>query len=439
MNSSISATRALLALAFSVALLSAHAPVGGADVDGVAHDTVDAWDTAVPSSDPDSLGPGAIAFEQSGTCCPNCRDTRVYRSVVLGRFWMDAEYLGWATKSGRLPVLVTTSPVGTLPGDSGVLGVPGTDTLFGGQHVFGEMCSGMKLTGGFWWTPAQYGGIEATFVGLDHAKRERLFDSSIEPLLARPFFDINAGQEASRLVAYPGILTGSIAVSASSSFSGAEVLLRQSIGGEGLHRVYLVGGYRFAHLADSIQTREVLQSLDAQSGYDPGTDILRLDRFDAISDFQGGEAGLVARWWRDRLSLEVQGKLAIGATANRVGIDGATIAETVVGGNLVVTEFDGGVLALPTNMGRYRSGGFAAIGELGVSLDYALTCNLRASLGYNFIYWTRVARAAEQIDRTVNPTQFPPGALVGPARPEFVLRTTDFWAQGLSLGLEYQF
>lgn len=439
MNPSISATRALLALAFSVALLSAHAPVEGADAEGIADDAVNAWGLAGPAADPDSLGPGAIAFEQSGVCCPNCRDTRVYRSVVLGRFWMDAEYLGWATKSERLPALVTTSPAGALPGDTGVLGLPGTETLFGGQHVFGEMRSGMRLTGGFWWTPAQSGGIEASFIGLDHARRERLFDSTAEPLLARPFFDVNAGQEASRLVAYPGILTGSIAISASSSFSGAEVLLRQSIGGEGLRRVYLVGGYRFAHLADSIQTGEVLQSLDAQSGYDPGTDILRLDRFDAISDFHGGEAGLVARWWRDRFSLEVQGKLAIGATANRVRIDGATITETVVGGNPLVTEFDGGVLALPTNMGRYRSGRFAAIGEMGVSMDYALTCNLRASLGYNFMYWSRVARVADQIDRTINPTQFPPGAPAGPARPEFALRTTDFWAQGLSLGLEYQF
>jgi hypothetical protein len=39
----------------------------------------------------------------------------------------------------------------------------------------------------------------------------------------------------------------------------------------------------------------------------------------------------------------------------------------------------------------------------------------------------------------VNPTQFPPGTLTGPAQPSFTQRTSDFWAQGLNLGLEYQF
>jgi hypothetical protein len=39
----------------------------------------------------------------------------------------------------------------------------------------------------------------------------------------------------------------------------------------------------------------------------------------------------------------------------------------------------------------------------------------------------------------VNPTPFPPGTLSGPAAPDFKLRTTDFWGQGLNLGFEYQF
>jgi hypothetical protein len=39
------------------------------------------------------MAPGAIAFEQSGDCCPNCRDSRIYRSEILGRLWMHAEYL----------------------------------------------------------------------------------------------------------------------------------------------------------------------------------------------------------------------------------------------------------------------------------------------------------------------------------------------------------
>ena len=39
----------------------------------------------------------------------------------------------------------------------------------------------------------------------------------------------------------------------------------------------------------------------------------------------------------------------------------------------------------------------------------------------------------------MNASQFPPGTLSGAARPNFVFHTTDFWAQGLNVGLEYRF
>jgi hypothetical protein len=345
---------------------------------------------------------------------------------------------------------VTASPDGTLPADTGVIGRPETEILFGGQDLFGEMRSGLRLTGGFWWTPAQWDGIEASYFELDCAPRKGRFDSLVEPRIARPYFDENDHKEASRLVAYPHILgpieddpskdPSRITVYITSTFSGAELLLRQSIGDGLLRRVYLVGGYRFARLTDRLETRETLHSLDPRSGYAAGTYIERSDQFEAISSFHGGEAGLVARWWRNRLLLQVQGKVALGATMTDVWIDGRTTTYPGAPPNEDEgNRYLGGVLALPTNMGRHQSSSLAAIEELGVSLDYAVTCNLRASLGYNFIYWSRVARATDQIDRNINPTQFPPGTLAGTARPEFALKTTDFWAQGLSLGVEYQF
>jgi hypothetical protein len=60
-------------------------------------------------------------------------------------------------------------------------------------------------------------------------------------------------------------------------------------------------------------------------------------------------------------------------------------------------------------------------------------------VGYDLLYWSDVARAPDQIDRRINPSQIPPGALLGVSRPEHTLRTTDFWAQGLTLGVVYQF
>ncbi|MFM8825451.1 MAG: BBP7 family outer membrane beta-barrel protein, partial [Actinomycetota bacterium] len=63
----------------------------------------------------------------------------------------------------------------------------------------------------------------------------------------------------------------------------------------------------------------------------------------------------------------------------------------------------------------------------------------RLTLGFTFLYWTTVGRAAGQVDESINPTQLGPGPVVGPPAPQFSLRTTDFWATGVNMGLEYQF
>ena len=78
--------------------------------------------------------------------------------------------------------------------------------------------------------------------------------------------------------------------------------------------------------------------------------------------------------------------------------------------------------------------------ELGFTLGYQLTRRIRTNLGYSMIYWGNVARAGEQIDRNINPNQFPfaAGAVVPPNRPQFQFEQTDYWVQGLSFGGEFR-
>ena len=50
-----------------------------------------------------------------------------------------------------------------------------------------------------------------------------------------------------------------------------------------------------------------------------------------------------------------------------------------------------------------------------------------------------LVRAGDQIDLDVNPDQLPEPIIgIGPARPVFAFQQTDFWAQGLNLGLDYR-
>ena len=51
-------------------------------------------------------------------------------------------------------------------------------------------------------------------------------------------------------------------------------------------------------------------------------------------------------------------------------------------------------------------------------------------------------RPGTAIDRTINFSQSPvfsTGTLVGPARPAFTFKDSDFWAQGINFGLEFRY
>ena len=101
--------------------------------------------------------------------------------------------------------------------------------------------------------------------------------------------------------------------------------------------------------------------------------------------------------------------------------------------------YTGGLLALPTNIGTYTRNQFTAIPSIEARVGYQLTCHWRAYAGYTAIFWGDVARAGDQIDLVVNPSQLPPGTLQGPARPAFAFHDSNFWAQGINVGLELRF
>ena len=81
----------------------------------------------------------------------------------------------------------------------------------------------------------------------------------------------------------------------------------------------------------------------------------------------------------------------------------------------------------------------AMLPELATNVGLYLTPRLRWTVGYTFFYLSNVVRPGDQVDLDVN-TQFlpPPEPITGLRRPDFVFRTTDFWAQGLNTGLDFR-
>jgi hypothetical protein len=403
--------------------------------------------------DPAWMGPGEYAYHKSPGQCWCTRDhTRMFRMGYMGTLWSSMELLLWATSADTIPALATASPAGTPPASAGIIGQPGTTILFGGGDAPGTLRPGGRFTVGVWFDPRQLDGIEASYLELALASPGVAVGNAGGSLLARPYVDAVSGQPAALVVPFPGavpadptLLAQSIQAGETSLFNGAELLLRHSLVCDTFHRRYLVGGYRYFGLIDRLAVAQNnVISTGTPGGY-PQLTVGSVDQFNVVNQFHGGEFGLIERWWHHRWGFQATGKVGFGGTGIGSSISGLTTAtQTVLNADgtttaTVVSTNPGGVLAQPTNAGNRWSSVFAAVGEVGVAVDYGILPQLRCSVGYTCIWWSQVARAGQQVDATVNPTQFPPGTLSGAAQPAFNLQTTDFWAQGLTLGLEYVF
>ena len=221
---------------------------------------------------------------------------------------------------------------------------------------------------------------------------------------------------------------------ATNGFQAAEVLLRRALCRGCDERLDLLVGYRFAELNDGLAIHQFSQWTQAQGIIPAGTTKDITDSFDTANQFNGGQLGVAYQERVGRWSLEMLAKLGLGNTQSRVRIDGGTVTTVPGGGS---ATFDGGLLAQTTNIGVHESNVFSLMPELGITLGCDLTCRLRATFGYTFLYWSRVARPGDQIDR--NLSQLPPEPPVAGGGPAFALRTTDFWAQGMNFGLDYRF
>ena len=358
-----------------------------------------------------------------------------------GRVWVDAEYLLWWMRGAHLPPLVTTSPAGTAAAQAGVLGAPGTSVLFGGSSVNEDLRSGVRLGAGAWLDEAGTLGVEASFFALESKATRFLAASDGSTILARPFVDATTGLPASVLAAFPGTSSGTVAASETSDgLIGAGFLFRERFClGSHDFRLDALVGYRYLRFGDRLDVTQGLTSTGAANPnfVVPGTTLAVSDRFDSHNEFNGVDLGLEASYLRGPLSLRVLGKLAAGINHQTVSIGGNT-AVTVPGADTANSV--GGLLALPTNIGHHSRDEGALVPELGVKLGYQVTPNVRATVGYTYLYWSDVARAGDLVNTTINPGRIPPSTTTtGPQQPAFFFQKSNLWVQGIDLGLELRF
>lgn len=362
--------------------------------------------------------------------------------AIADRLWVRADYLYWFTEGMDLPPLVTTSPDGTPLNRAGVLGQPGTSTLFGDDEINDDGVSGVRFRTGFWLTNQATFAVEGEYFQL-LGDQDDGFTASGDgsPILGRPFFDSSRGLETAQLFSFPGRATGNINVSSDSDLRSFLINGRAALCPVGVcnpfgesDRVDWIIGYRRIELDDRLSIRENLVSTLPNA---PGT-IAIDDSFRTSNEFNALQLGVTHQANFRRGWLESMLRVAVGNNTQSVDIAGGTsITE-----NEETQTFAGGILAQQSNIGSFQRDQFTMVPELGLTLGIRLTDWLDATVGYSVLYFPSVVRAGDQISTDLDSNQFPPPA--DPAvsdnlRPRFDFIETDYWAHGLNLGAELRF
>jgi hypothetical protein len=369
---------------------------------------------------PDGCGHGSCcACGGAGGGCdwgPYCSNSLV---------WAKFDLLLWWRQGRDFPALVTTDPTTEASTTAGVL--PDAQILFGGQRVGTDLQAGGRADIGFFFDPRQCSGIGVRVFGLGRDASSFTVASNDVPVLAVPFVDFDTGNNDALLVAFPGLRSGSVNVSGSSSVFSNDVYWRCLLCRDCYTRLDFITGWNYSRVADevNINTRtEVLSDPTIATG----TVLTTRDQFTAHNDFNGGILGLL--WERNCgcWQTSVLARMSLGNMHQTMIIAGS--GEARLDGDVEPTT---GFFARERNTGRSSRNEFTAITEFGANLAYRFAPCTQFTVGYSFLYWNDILTAAKGIDTQIGTNQD------GTTRPQFDFRHSDFWVQGINLGLTREF
>jgi hypothetical protein len=380
---------------------------------------------------PDGLFPGPSLAEQA----LGAGDAGYYR------WWIGGEYFLGFVKPADLPTVATTGTVGS----AGLIGRDGTRSLLGGKQDF-DGISGGRFHGGLWLDECRSYGVEWAVFFLPVQRTRVSAAQGSADVIARPFFDTALNTENVRLVSFPGQFEGRTDAEFSTRVWGADV--------GSTVRVYdsptlsLEQLFHFRHIA----LEDTLLVTDTSRGV-PGAGVVTFngvtqpagavvgvsDYFSAVNRFYGGAGGVRVNWMPGRWNLSLSGRMAVGAMHQVVTVDGVTTLTGVANPSQTAP----GLLTAGQPNGRFTGYKLSLAPDVHARIGYRVTNHITLTAGYQFQYFTNVARAGEQIERNISSTRVPAapnfGAAGAPADRRYDLRQTDYWLHGFGAGLMITF
>jgi hypothetical protein len=357
------------------------------------------------------------------------------------RCWFSADYImSWFRPQNAAGPLVTTSSVP----DGGILGNPSTAVLFGNNRIDFGMFSGARAEVGVFLDSCDLYSLEAGgfFIFQNDVRFNLNSDPAGNPLIARPVTNGNNGQQIAYLDASPGLITGGISIIAKSELMGAELNAACHAYVCKWCEVDGLIGFRYLRLDESLAFEDrfapQLPGVVFFEGapVSPPSTLTDEDRFLTTNDFYGLQLGARIRWESDWCSFTIFGKAGVGANDEQVRISGNTVLMTPGAPNAIA---NGGILALPTNIGQHDRTEFGFISEAGATFGVRLCKYVEVTATYSALYWNHVVRPSGEVDRTINPSLVPTDFTFGQPsttnRPTFNFNEEMFWAQSLNFGL----
>jgi hypothetical protein len=364
-------------------------------------------------------------------------------------FWARGEYLYWFIRGDHSAVpLGTTGPAGAAR--SGALGQSATNVLIG-QDLNYKPNSGGKLFLGYWLDPDATIGVEAAGFCLEtHTIHEKSYSNRTDgaPVITRPFFNTLTGQQDAQIITAPADVLGGRYLGGADLFSdsrtwGGELNTLFNLSrAQGL-RLDLVAGFRY------IGQKDEFRYDDSSTVLRPGTvgfggvpapapDIVSVrDYLLTENSFFGGQIGLQARWECGPWSVDGGVRAGLGANEDHL----ETLGRTLLTDSAGVTRYLAGGLYVPANAGSQDRTQLGCVTEVNLRVGYRITEHWLVSIGYTFLYWSDIIRPAGQINPAVDPRTVPSSLAYNPAvaAAPLQLHATDYWAQGLTVGLEYRY
>ena len=364
---------------------------------------------------------------------------------------MHGEYLLWWIKNGPLPQpLLTTGSVD----EGGVLGAPSTSVLLGNSTLDYGKASGLRVGAGGWLGERHIWGVEAAGFFLERKSVSRTFasDANGNPLLARPINDALADFAPDAVqVAAPDTFAGSFAMSSSSRLWGWEANIVRNLYASPRCQLDMLFGFNYLDLSEDLQLVQnttalangQLDFLGELEGPNPIPILSEtlVDGFHTRNQVYAGQLGIRYDGRFGAASLQTTVKVAFGPNHQTVTAAGSTTANFADG---TTATAPGGLLALPgTNIGRVNNNPFVIVPQVDVRLGYRMTNWLQFFVGYDFLFINEVVRPGSQITLNVNSAFIPAspnfGSAVGPNEPSHLTKRDEFWAQGLSFGIEFRY